>query len=144
MAELRHAVCRLTVAACLISLLVIARAEEVIVADGEGLKGYLCSPTGTIPPNTSLVLSVSTLDLPVIQGNFCRIENTTNIIIASSDEVVNEHKYVTVKCKGNTGFLFFNVTNLNIRSVYFKNCNFTVPASSLYNNYYILILCPGL
>ena len=55
-------VCGLAVTVCLVILL--ASAERVTITDGEALRGYLCSPKGTIPPNTSLVLSVPTLSLP--------------------------------------------------------------------------------
>ena len=125
------AVCRLAVTACLVILL--ASAEKVTITDGEGLNSYLCSPKGTITPNTSLVLSVATLYVTHDFGwDFCLVENTTNITIAASDELVTDRSsYVTVRCEGLVGFGFFNVSHLTIRSVHFENCESFVPPPAL-------------
>ena len=113
-------------------VLATSRPPPVNIADGKSLKDYLCSPEGTIPPNTSLVITVPMLQLPVSQGEFCRVENTSNIAIVASDKLIaTSLSYVSVVCGNHTGFGFFNVTNLTIRSVYFENCENVVPASSV-------------
>ena len=52
------------------------------------------------------------------------IENTTNLSISPSQDVLSEgHDYVTISCNGvEIGFGFFNVTNLAINSVVFHMC----------------------
>ena len=53
-------------------------AETVFINDGASLGKYLCSPNGTISPNTYLVLNKSLL---IIGGEeFCLIENTSLLL----------------------------------------------------------------
>ncbi len=105
-----------------------AETLSVTVADSETLSQYLCPPNGTLPPNTNLVIN-SSLSL---SNKFCLIENATNISIAASEELLNsEEPYVTVTCERDTGFGFFNVTHLTIRSVYFKDCDHVIPETAV-------------
>ena len=62
--------------------------------------------------------------LPNEGPSFCLIENTTNLSISPSQDVLSEgHDYVTISCNGAwIGFGFFNVTNLAISSVVFHTC----------------------
>ena len=108
-------------------------AESVSINDGESLMKYLCSPSGTIPPNTNLELNKS---LFMIDGkhSFCLIENTTDITIAPSQELLmNGHDHVEVECFPGSagGFGFFNVSNLTISSIMFNNCAGIIPAPAV-------------
>ena len=63
----------------------------------------------------------------------CLVENTTNISITARALDNNDFQPpIKVYCKSeNSGFTFFNVTNLNISSVYFKNCGTkSIPADA--------------
>ena len=109
----------------------IAEAETVLINDGASLGKYLCSPSGTISPNTNLILNKSLLMID--GGKFCLIENTTNITIAPLQELMKVGSgYVEVHClPGSGGFGFFNVTNLNISSVMFRDCAGDIPAPAV-------------
>ena len=104
-------------------------AENVSINDGESLMKYLCSPSATIPPNTNLELNKS---LFMIDGkhSFCLIENTSDITIAPSQELLKSgQNHVEVEClPGSGGFWFFNVSNLTISSIVFKKCAGVIPA----------------
>ena len=121
-------------------LLVAAVAGRVVnVTTSKSLEEYLCPPTRTIPPNTDVIISVPKIQLPISNGSrFCLIENTTNITISASDELMNsEHGYANVSCyMSGIGFGFFNVTNLTVRSVYFEGyCyNYVPPEAIRYLN----------
>ena len=95
------------------------------ITDGATLRQYLCPDTGTLPPNTHLVLSKPLLVLPDEGSSFCLIENTTNLSISPSQDVLSEgHDYVNISCYDTKlGFGFFNVTNLAISSVIFHTCS---------------------
>ena len=64
--------------------------------------------------------------LPSEGPRFCLIENTTNLSISPSQDVLSEgHDYVNISCNSTSakiGFGFFNVTNLAISSVVFHMC----------------------
>ena len=109
----------------LCALAVAAAGEVVNVTTSKSLEQYLCPPTRTIPPNTDVIISVPSLQLTHPDGQFCLIENTTNITISASQELMNSKTEVV--CMNDTGFGFFNITNLTVRSVYFQNCENTVP-----------------
>ena len=99
-------------------------AEVVFINDDETLGKYLCPPSGTISPNTSMVLNQSTL---TIRGKqFCHIQNTSNITIAPSQD------FSIIQCSdGSGGFGFFNVTNLTIESISFSGCENVIPAPAV-------------
>ena len=107
-------------------------AESVSINDGESLMKCLCSPSRTIPPNTNLELNKP---LFTINGKhlFCLIENTTNITIAPSQELLkNGHDHIQVEClQGSGGFAFVNVSNLTISSIIFNNCAGVIPAPAV-------------
>ena len=92
---------------------------------------YLCSPSGTVPPNTNLELNKSF----VIDGqhSFYLIENTSNITIAPSQKLFeNGHDHIKVQClPGSGGFGFFNISNLTISSVVFNDCAGVIPAPAV-------------
>ena len=124
-------------------LLVAAVAGKVVnVTTSKSLEEYLCPPTRTIPPNTDIIISVPKIVLSMSNDNrFCLIENTTNITISASDESISElmnseHGYANVSCESETGFGFFNVTNLTIRSVYFEDhcSSYVMPEAIRYLN----------
>ena len=94
------------------------------ITDGATLRQYLCPDTGTLPPNTHLVLSRPLLGFPYEGPRFCLIENTTNLSISPSQDVLREgYGYAIVSCNSaEIGFGFFNVTNLAISSVVFHLC----------------------
>ena len=107
-------------------------AEEVTISDGATLRQYLCPDTGTLPPNTHLVLSESQIIIHSSGGHddpfeFCLIENTTDITIGPSQDLLNQgYEYGNVTCDidgARIGFGFFNVTNLAISSVVFHRCS---------------------
>ena len=108
----------------------LSTAENVSITDGATLRQYLCPDTGTLPPNTHLLLSKPKLVLPDEGSRFCLIENTTNLSISPSQDVLSEgHDYVNISCNSaEVGFGFFNVTNLAISSVLFHTCS--APPSS--------------
>ena len=102
--------------------------EVVNVTTSKTLGEYLCPQNRTIPPNTDVIISVPLLHLKKHDEQFCLIKNTTNVTISSSDELMKSRSgYSTVVCESNSGFGFFNVTGLTLRSVYFKNCINIVP-----------------
>ena len=107
-------------------------AESVSINDGESLMKYLCSPSATIPPNTNLELNKSSFTIDG-KHSFCLIENTTDITIAPSQELLkNGHDHVEVEClPGSGGFGFFNVSNLTISSIVFNNCAGVIPAPTV-------------
>ena len=113
----------------ILCVLAVAAAGEVVnVTTSKSLEQYLCPPTRTIPPNTDVIISVPLLNWTHPDGQFCLIENTTNITISSSQELMNSKTgYAKVVCMNDTGFGFFNITNLTVRSVYFQNCENAVP-----------------
>ena len=115
-----HTICVLYIISCCFT---ISTAENVSITDGATLRQYLCPDTGTLPPNTHLVLSRPLLFLPN-EGPRCLIENTTNLSISPSQDVLSEgHDYVNISCdSAEIGFGFFNVTNLTISSVVFHMC----------------------
>ena len=115
----------------IIRTLAVYSTETVLIDDGARLKKYLCTSNGTLPPNTNLVIK-SSVNLPINEGEFCMIENTTNISITASQELLKSGElYVTVTCESDTGFGFFNVSHLTIRSVYFKNCSNVIPEAAV-------------
>ena len=107
-------------------------AESVSINDGESLMKYLCSPTGTLPPNTNLELNKDSFTIDG-KHSYCLIENTTNITIAPSQELLKNGKdHVRVEClPGSEGFAFFNVSNLTISSIVFDNCAGIIPARAV-------------
>ena len=62
--------------------------------------------------------------LPNEGSRFCLIENTTNLSISPSQDVLSEgHDYVNISCNNaEIGFGFFNINNLAISSVVFHMC----------------------
>ena len=105
--------------------------EVVNVTTSKTLGEYLCPQNRTIPPNTDVIISVPLLHLKKHDKRFCLIENTTNITISASREVMSsEDGYSKVKCENATGFGFFNVSNLTLRSVYFLNCENLIPVTA--------------
>ena len=103
----------------LVSLLATSSGEIVNITDGETLKGYLCSPSGTIPPNTTLFIMSNMV--MTNQEQFCLVENTSDITIAGF--LHSGYDYFEVFCQPNFGIGFFNVTNLTIASMSFRNCD---------------------
>ena len=103
------------------NFLAFSTGEEVNITDGATLRQYLCPDTGTLPPNTHLLLSKPQMVLPNEGPRFCLIENTTNLSISPSQDVLSEgYAYVNISCDDPyVGFGFFNVTNLSISSVAF-------------------------
>ena len=62
--------------------------KTVYINNGETLEGYLCSPSGTIPPNTTLFLNNSMLYIGNHQNmGFCLVENISDITIAAAPEL---------------------------------------------------------
>ena len=124
--------CQAFLVTLLVSILATSLAETVLINDGESLMKYLCSPSGTIPPNTNLQLNNSSF---TIDGRhpFCLFENTSNITIAPSQELLeNGHNHVEVQCSdGSGGFGFFNVSNLTISLIMFNDCAGVIPASAV-------------
>ena len=57
-------------------------------------------------------------------NDICLVENTTNILISPLQLNDKQERVVTVVCDSdeNSGFSFFNVTNLTIKSVHFIAC----------------------
>ena len=109
-------------------LTAVAAGEVVNVTSSKSLDEYLCPPTRTFPPNTDVIISVPLLNLTKHDRQFCLIENTTNITISSSQELMNSKTgYAVVVCMNDTGFGFFNITNLTVRSLSFQNCENIVP-----------------
>ena len=51
--------CQAFLVTLLVSILVTSLTETVLINDGESLIKYLCSPSGTLPPNTNLQLNNS-------------------------------------------------------------------------------------
>ena len=108
------------------------------VTTSKSLREYLCPQNRTIPPNTDVIISVPVIDLDLeLPGKFndeqfCLIENTTNITISSSWNLMNsEPGYAKVRCFREAGFGFFNVTNLTVRSVHFEYCSSVVPPAAV-------------
>ena len=116
-----HTICVLYIISCCFT---VSTAENVSITDGATLRQYLCPDTGTLPPNTHLLLSKPLLVLPDVGSSFCLIENTTDLSISPSQDVLSEgHDYVNISCRDTEiGFGFFNVTNLAISSVIFYMC----------------------
>ena len=99
--------------------------KTVNISDAEHLKEYLCSSKRTIPPYTHLV--IKQLDRHVELNNtgmVCLVENTTDIYISAwRDDSAKDQSPVIVYCvDGGGGFGFFNVTNLTMESVQFRDC----------------------
>ena len=115
------AICVLCIISCCFT---VSTAENVSITDGATLRQYLCPDTGTLPPNTHLLLSKPQIVLPNEGPRFCLIENTTNLSISPSQDVLSEgHDYVNISCNSaEIGFGFFNITNLTISSVIFHMC----------------------
>ena len=121
----------LVVAVTLLSvgLLVTTSAKTIKVSDGKSLKEHLCA--GSVAPNTNLIITVNVnINRTIINEGFCLIENTSNISITASQEVLYYYSHITVSCYG-CGFGFFNVSNLTIRSVRFDGCEAIVPPSAV-------------
>ena len=115
-------ICILYIISCCFT---VSTAENVSINDGDTLRQYLCPDTGTLPPNTHLLLNKQQIVLLNEGPRFCLIENTTNLSISPSQDVLGEgHDYVVISCDSNSqiGFGFFNITNLTIRSVLFRKC----------------------
>ena len=73
----------------------VSTAEDVSITDGATLMQYLCPSNGTLPPNTHLVLNNPEITLPDEGPIFYLIENTTNLSISPSQDVLSEgHDYV--------------------------------------------------
>ena len=109
------------------ALVALSVAEEVTISDGATLRKYLCPSSGTLPSNTHLVLSKS----PIVvhssgvqddASEFCLIENTTDISIGPSQNLLSQGANITC-VDALIGFGFFNVTNLAISSVVFHRCS---------------------
>ena len=101
-----------------------AALTTVNITDGEHLKDYLCSSKNTMPAYTHLMIYPDEIKMNNLDSVECVIENTTDISITAWQDSGNDSsRIVTVSC-GNQGggFSFFNVTNLTIKSVYFKSC----------------------
>ena len=105
-------------------------AEEVHIPGSSNitsLEDYLCSGLRTIEPNTILVIDERQ---SVPGGEFCIVENTTNITI------IGAVAGVTVECLYNTstqegrGFGFFNVSGLHIKKIDFMNCGALISSSA--------------
>ena len=116
-----HTICVLYIISCCFT---VSTAKNVSITDGATLRQYLCPDTGTLPPNTHLLLSKPQLVIPDEGSRFCLIENTTNLSISPSQDVLSEgHDRVNISCNGaEIGFGFFNVKNLTISSVLFNTC----------------------
>ena len=114
------------IATLILSVIASSTAETVVVSDNGTLSTHLCHPpNGVFPPNTTLVLSNLTFSLELqSQSTFCLVENTSNIAIVASEQLLRDKKmsYVTVDCHSQFAFSFFNVTNLAIKSVVFSEC----------------------
>lgn len=111
-----------------ISILATSLSETIHINDSARLKEYLCPSSGTLPPNTNLMIE-SSLNVPVNEDQFCFIANTTNISIVATSPELN----VTVTCMNDNGFGFLNVSHLTIRSVYFKRCHNIIPEMAVNN-----------
>ena len=128
------------IATLLLSVIASATAKTVTVSDNGTLSAYLCHPPdGTIPPNTTLVLNNLTFSLQGQSTNsrFCLVENTSDIAIVASDQLLLDsgQRFVTVGCHSQFAFSFFNVTNLTIMSVVFSACEASVsPEAARYIN----------
>ena len=106
--------------------------ETIKVITSSSLEEYLCPENRTLPPNTDIIITVPLIELQKNDVAFCLIENTTNIKITSSQELINSKQgYAKVKCSSNTGFGFFNVTNLVVSFVYFLNCENLIPQMAI-------------
>ena len=127
--------CLIFVAFTLLFVSVPVTSTSINITDGEILKEYLCSPKRTIPPHTHLIIHAD-LELNNLTDVVCLVENTTNIfIMARQDDPSGYQKPVTVSCMDkNSGFNFFNVTDLTINSIYFKDCgkDLIPPAATKY------------
>ena len=100
----------------LVNLLATSSGETVYINDGETLEGYLCSPSGTIPPNTTLFLNNSMLYIGNHQDmGFCLVENTSDITIAAAPELGKNG--VKINLIQSRLFVLFNVTNLTMSSI---------------------------
>ena len=111
-------------------LIAVSSAKTVIVDNEASLEEYLCPSSGTVEPNTNLVINASSLS---VKSQFCLIENTTNLSISASEELINNGiNHVFIKCSpGSGGFGFFNVFNLTITSISFDDCSNIIPASAV-------------
>ena len=92
------------------------------------LEQYLCPETGTLPPDTKLVLSASQTIPP---GRFCLIENTTNLTITAPVPVTVQCMQDASNISNRRGFGFFNVTNLLIENIRFDRCGGTITLNAL-------------
>lgn len=119
-------------------LLLLAGLEAVsinavhFINDNTTFKKYLCSPNHTITPHTELVINVSKVAIDhrnSEEGFNCRVENTSNITITASNDLILKKLSVLVECKNPTGFRFWNVSSLAIKSVCFKNCGNKISSS---------------
>lgn len=104
-------------------------AEIVHITDGSAMKKHLCPDEGTVKDNITLLLSKPVLHVKCRRNHwlkecFCLVENAINLSIVPSQELTAESgfKYVTVLCENNYAFVFFNVTNLSMKSIVFENC----------------------
>ena len=91
----------------LLLLLASSSGKVVNITDSQSLKEYLCPASSTIAPNTDIIISVPLITLEKDDGKFCHIENTTNISISASQELVSSKQYAKVNCINNIGFGFF-------------------------------------
>ena len=96
----------------LVNLLATSSGETVYINDGETLEGYLCSPSGTIAPNTILFLNNSYLEIE--HYGFCLVENTSDITIAAAPELGENGININLI---QSRWIFFNITNLTITSI---------------------------
>ena len=109
---------------------VVSASSSVVINEGDSLKSLLCgNENGTQLADTTILLNQSHLYLNYEEGSdstVCLIENTHDVAIIPSQQVLD--KYVTVHCNTPTafGFAFLNVRNLTIRSVVFQDCRAAV------------------
>ena len=82
------------------------------------LEYYLCENNTATLTNTVLVLDQPQVISP---GPYCLIENASNLTIQSGYSV-----RIQVTCRGERGFGFFNMTNLQIKHILFDHCGGTI------------------
>lgn len=92
------------------------------------LEQYICTETGTLPPNTKLVVNAAQSISP---GRFCVIENTTNLTITAPVPVTVQCLQSALNISNRRGFGFFNITNLLIENVRFDGCGGTITQNAL-------------
>ena len=90
---------------------------SVNINDSVTLEQYLCY--NVMQSNTDLVISSSVVQYNISIDSFCWIQNTSNVRISSDSRTLP----VNVVChEGQSGFGFFNMTNLTMQGIVFVNC----------------------